>query len=294
LSASIPNLTGIFPIVYTPFDAEGRIDEEDLERLVNYLIDAGTHGLAAVGGASECHKMPVSERKWLAERTMHYAAGRVPVIVGTSATNTADAVDLSQHAEEIGAPAVFVTPPIFGGASPESLMAHYGALSRAVSIPIMVQDANISVAPAQVVRLAEAFENVCYLKEEAPLDSGHRISEVKRLRPQIKVLSGGSYLLDDLARGAQGAIPGSVGVADLSRAYDLYIAGDLEGARAAYDHFTPLSFWRRQFSLLGAKEVLRRLGVFKAAYLREPSGQRLDDQDHHELSAIMERMGPPY
>jgi len=294
MSDPIPDLRGIFPIVYTPFDAEGRIDEEDLGKLVDYLIASGTHGLAAVGGASECHKLTMAERKWLAEKTMAFARGRVPVIVGTSATNTADSVELSRHAESIGAKAVFLTPPLFGAATPDFLKYHYGAVSRAVSIPIMVQDAQVSVAPAQIARLAEAFPNVCYAKEEAPLDSGHRISEIKRLRPEVKVLSGGSYLLDDLARGAQGAIPGSIGVADLSRAYDLYVAGDLAGARAAFDHFTPLSFWRRPFALLGAKEVLRRLGIFKVACLREPSGQSLDEQDHRELSVVMERMGPPY
>jgi 4-hydroxy-tetrahydrodipicolinate synthase len=287
-------IRGILPIVYTPFNAEGRIDEEDLGRLVDYLIDQGTHGLAAVGGASEAHKMPIAERKWLAERTSALARGRVPVIVGTSATNTAESVELSQHAESIGAAAVFLTPPLFGPVNPDTLAHHYGTVARAISIPIMVQDAQVSVAPAQIARLAERFPNVCYAKEEAPLDSGHRISELKRLRPELNVLSGGSYLLDDLARGAQGAIPGSVGVGDLARAYDLWTAGDRAGARAAFDHFTPLSFWRRQFPLLGAKEVLRRIGVFKAAHLREPGGQALDAQDHTELELILERMGPPF
>lgn len=293
MESPVIDLRGIFPIVYTPFDAHGQIDEEDLERLVEHMIDSGTHGLAAVGGASECHKLTISERKWLADRTIRFAGGKVPVIVGTSATNTGDAVELSQHAAEIGAKAVFLTPPIFGAVTRDSLTNHYGAVSRAVSIPIMVQDARLSVAPAEIVRLTEAFPNVCYAKEEAR-DSGHRVSEIKYLRPELKVLSGGSYLLDALARGAQGAIPGSVGVADLSRTYDLYVAGDLDEARIAYDHFTPLSFWRRQFPLIGAKEVLRRLGIFKVARLREPVDQRLDKQDHRELSVIMERMGPPY
>jgi len=287
-------IRGILPIVYTPFDAEGRIDEEDLERLVDYLIGQGAHGLAAVGGASESHKMPIPEREWLAERTSAFARGRVPVIVGTSATNTAESVELSRHAESIGAAAVFLTPPLYGPLSPDALTNHYGAVSRAVGIPIMVQDAQVSVAPAQIARLAERFPNVCYAKEEAPLESGHRVSELKRLRPELNVLSGGSYLLDDLARGAQGAIPGSVGVGNLSRAYVLWTAGDRDGARAAFDHFTPLSFFRRQFPLLCAKEVLRRIGVIKAAHLREPGGQTLDEQDHRELTLLMERMGPPY
>ena len=284
-------LRGILPIVYTPFDTEGRIDDEDLARLVDYLIDQGAHGLAAVGGASECHKLTTEEREWLAERTAHHAAGRVPLIVGTSAVNTAEAVRLSRHAESIGAQAVFLTPPLHGA---QDLAHHYGAVARAVGIAVMVQDALVSVSPAQVIRLAEQFPNVSYAKEEHPTESGHRVSELRRLRPELGVLSGGSYLLDDLARGAHGAIPGSVGVGDLARAYDLWTAGDKDGARDAFDHFTPLSFFRRPFPILCAKEVLRRIGIFKAAHLREPAEYRMDEQDQAELTAVMERMGPPY
>jgi 4-hydroxy-tetrahydrodipicolinate synthase len=287
-------LRGILPIVYTPFDEAGRIDYEDLERLVEYLIAAGVHGLAAVGGASECHKLTHDERRELAAATARFAAGRVPVVVGTSAVNTGEAVALSHHAESIGAAAVFLTPPLYGPVNAEALLGHYRAVAGALSIDVMVQDAQVSIAPALQVQLAEQLPNVRYSKEEAPLDSGHRISELRRLRPELAVLSGGSYLLDDLVRGAQGAIPGSIGVADLARAYTLWTAGDHVGARAAFDHFTPLSFFRRQFAILCAKEVLRRLGVFKAAHLRTPVEYRMDEQDHRELSAVMETMGPPY
>ncbi len=288
------SIHGIFPIVYTPFDASGAIDEEDVRRLVSYLIDAGAHGLAAVGGASECHKLSLAERRWLAEVVISEARGRVPVIVGTSATNTVDAVELTRHAEDAGAVAVFATPPLYGTVTPEALRHHYGALARATRLPIMLQDAQVSVAPSQVARLVDELPTIGYVKEEAP-DSGHRISELRELLgDRVQIMSGGSYLLDDLARGAIGAIPGSVGVADLARAYDACRAGDLRAARAAYDHFLPLAHWRRQFPLLGAKEVLRRIGIFKAAYLREPAGQHLDEHDHRELSALLEAMGPPY
>jgi dihydrodipicolinate synthase/N-acetylneuraminate lyase len=290
-----PRLHGILPIVYTPFDANGKIDEDDLRRLVNYLLDAGAHGLAAVGGASECHKLSLAEREWLAEVVLDETDGRVPVIVGVSAADTRDSVTLAQHAERFGAEAVFATPPLGGKATESTLRSHYGALARAVEIPVIVQDADISVVPSSVRRLCEEFPGISYVKEESPGDSGHRITELKReLGDRIGVLSGGSYLLDDLARGADGAIPGSVGVADLARAYDLFQAGDLTGAREAYDHFLPVAHWRRQFPILGAKEILRRIGVFKAAYLREQEDVWLDEHDHRELSALMERMGPPY
>src|SRR3954447_25082967 len=155
-SMASPNLGlhGIIPIVYTPFDAAGRIDEEDLARLVDYLVAAGVHGLAAVGGASECHKLTLAERMRRAELTSAAARGRVPVIVGTSATNTTESVELSHHAEGIGAQAIFLTPPLFGAATPAALEYHYGAVAHAVTMPIMVQDAQVSVPPPVVAQLA--------------------------------------------------------------------------------------------------------------------------------------------
>jgi len=287
-------IRGIFPIVYTPFTEDGQLDEEDLGRLVDYLINQGSHGLSAVGGASECHKLTIGERKRLAELTVAAAGQRVPILVGTSATNTGDAVELTRHAASIGAVGVFCTPPLFGVATAESLRDHFGALARSTELPILIQDALVVVPTGVIARLGEEFPNLRWVKEEA-VDSGHRIGELRRAcSAGVTIMSGGGYLLDELARGAVGAIPGSIGVADLARAYELFVAGDVAGARAAFNHFLPLSYWRRQFPLLGAKEVLRRLGVIRAAHLRQPSAEHLDDQDHRELSAIMEAMGSPY
>jgi 4-hydroxy-tetrahydrodipicolinate synthase len=292
--AAVDHVHGIIPIVYTPFDADGRIIEADVRALVDHLINAGAHGLAAVGGASEALKMPVDERRWLAALVAEQAAGRVPIIVGVSTANTPDAVLLARHAADIGARAVFATPALYGPVTARALHYHYSAIADA-GVPVMVQDAEVSVTPAMMAHLVEKIPGVRYAKEEAQLESGHRISEIIRLTEgRMTVLSGGSYLLDDLERGARGAIPGSIGVADLARAYDLWRAGDRAGARAAYNHFTPLSFFRRQFPLLASKEVLRRQGVFSAAHMREPANQVLDARDLEELTAVMEAMGPPY
>lgn len=287
-------LRGIIPIVYTPFDASGDIDEADVRRLVNALLAAGAHGLAAVGGASECHTLTLAERHQLAALVMEEVRHRVPVIVGVSATTTAPAVTLARQAQELGAAAVFATPPTEGLVDLPVLRRHFGALAQATDLPLILQDAQITVAPVDIVTLAAELPTLQYVKEEAA-DSGHRITALRRLAgDRLGLLSGGSYLLDDLARGAQGAIPGSVGIADLVRAYAAFQSGDRLTARAAFDHFLPLSFWRRQFPLLGAKEVLRRQGIFRVATLRAPAGQALDEHDHEELTAIMEAMGPPF
>ncbi|HUX85360.1 MAG TPA: dihydrodipicolinate synthase family protein [Chloroflexota bacterium] len=287
-------IRGVFPIVYTPFDDDGRIDEADLRSLVDYLITQGAHGLSAVGGASECHKLTIGERKWLAEKTIQAAAGKVPVLVGTSATNVSDSLDLTRHASAIGAVGTFCTPPLHGGRTTETLRAFYGALARATDLPILIQDALVVVPPPVIARLGEEFANLRWVKEEAA-DSGHRMSELQRVcTAGLTIMSGGSYLLDDLARGAVGAIPGSVGVGDLARAYDRFVAGERVAARIAYNHFLPLSFFRKQFPLAASKEVLRRSGVIKHACLRDPKDQTLDEQDQFELEAIMEAMGPPF
>src|SRR5262249_3343037 len=160
-------------------------------RLVDYLIREGAHGVAAVGGASEGHKLTVAERKWLAERTIELGDGRVPTIVGTSATCTRDAVDLTRHAESLGAVRLFCPPPVYGTVTREALDAHYGALAQATSLPILLQDAQVTVAPAEIARLGAASLQLRWVKEEAA-DSGHRISELKRIcGTGVNIMSGG-------------------------------------------------------------------------------------------------------
>jgi 4-hydroxy-tetrahydrodipicolinate synthase len=287
-------ISGVLPIVYTPFNREGAIDEDDLGKLVEYLIAAGVHGLAAVGGASECHKMTIEERKRVTEVTMTCAHSRVPIIVGTSATCIADSVDLSRHAESIGAAAVFATPPIYGGASKESNRAMFRALSEGTTIPVMIQDAGIPLAASEMASLVNELARVEYVKEES-LEPGHKTTELLALtHGRVKVLSNATSFLDDLVRGVVGAIPGSIGCQDLSTCYDRWIEGNRSAARAAFNHFLPLSLWRRQFPILAAKEVLRRLGVFKVAICREPAGTVMDHMDHEELTRILETMGPPF
>ncbi len=288
-------LRGIFPVVYTPFDERGAIDEADLRALVDHLLASGAHGLAAVGVGSESYMLTVAERKWVAEVVIDQVAGRAAVMIGTSAETTEIAVALSQHAERAGARLVFLTPPSTGPRTASVTRGHYRDVTEAIEIPLMLQDYQIPVLPEEVISLTREFPRIRYVKEEAQNVTGHRISAILESAPTgTRVFSAGRLLLDELERGAVGAITSSIGIADQVRAHDLFTSGDLRGAARAFNHSLPLIYARQQSFLYWTKEVLCRQGIFKHTYVRDPSAQPLDAQDHRTLTAIMELMGPPY
>ncbi|HEV2123901.1 MAG TPA: dihydrodipicolinate synthase family protein [Chloroflexota bacterium] len=293
------DLHGIFPIIYTAFHEDGRIDERGERRIVDHLIAAGAHGLAPVGGASETDQMTPGERRWLLEICVDQTAGRVPLVVGCTGTTTQESIDYVKHGAALGVRAAFGLVPyeqqqLKGDAFAEALRRHYLTLGEASSIPIMVQETSNPIPPELVVQIFEHCPNVSYVKEEAP-DTAHRITALLQAsNGRLRIFSGGTSLLGDLDRGAIGAIPGSIGVADLSTAYDRFQAGDRLGARRAFNHFLPLSTWRRQFNPHGAKEVLRRLGIIESIHSRKGQGQRMDAYDLRELDEIMEVQGPPF
>jgi len=292
-------LRGIFPIIYTAFFEDGRIDERGERRIVDFQIDAGTHGLAACGGASETGKMTLDERKWLLELCAEQTSGRVPLIMGCTAATTDESIELVRHGAAHGVRAAFGLLPgaqaqLKGGELADALHRHYLALGEASPIPIMVQEVSNPIPAEVIVELFERCPNVRYVKEEAP-DAGRRTTRLLELSGgRLGIFTGGANPVGEFERGAIGAIPGSIGVADLGTVYNRFVAGDVEGARRAWHHFLPLSHWRRQFGPLGAKEVLRRLGVIDGAYLRPPSDVVLDAYDLRELDEVMAIQGPPF
>src|SRR5688572_30931130 len=136
-------IRGIFPIIYTAFFADGRIDEPGQRRIVDYLIEAGAHGLAACGGASETGKMTPNERKRLLELCATQTNGRVPLVMGCTAASTEESLDLVRHGASHGVRAAFGLLPtgqaqLKGDELADALRRHYLALGEASPIPIMV------------------------------------------------------------------------------------------------------------------------------------------------------------
>src|SRR5919108_1538820 len=132
-------LAGVVPITVTPFHEDGRMDEASIATLVEFEARCGVHGLNVLGIMGEAHKLGEGERRRVAELFLKHVAGRLPIVVGTSHGGTGVVVELSQAAEDAGAAAVMVAPPI-GLRGDAAILAHYRQVAAAISIPIVVQD----------------------------------------------------------------------------------------------------------------------------------------------------------
>ena len=129
---------GVLPALITPFTEDGgAVDAVALAENVERLVAAGVGGLVPGGSTGEFTTLSSAERRQVTEVTIEAAGGRVPVVPGTGALSTRETVELSVHAERAGAAAVMVVPPFYDAPRWPELLAHYGAVADAISIPIV-------------------------------------------------------------------------------------------------------------------------------------------------------------
>ena len=274
------SLRGCIPIVATPFDADGRIDETSLRAEVEWLIAGGVHGLATPAIASEGYKLSDTERERVIAVVVEATAGRAPVVVSADGAGTDVAVERARRAADLGATALMVLPPHFIKPDSENLMRYYARIAEAVSIPIMVQDApqltGVALPSSLLARLYYEHPTVNSVKIEGT-PAGAKTSEILALtNGDMDVFAGwgGLSFWDGLLRGAAGCMPAANFGLVLARVYDLFAGGQRDAAYAAFNSAVPFIAWSMQsidLSVWTAKEALVRLGVLASATLREPA-----------------------
>src|SRR5215475_1498145 len=149
---------GVLPALITPFTDDGdAIDTDALAAIVDRLVGAGVGGLVPGGSTGEFTTLTNAERRTLIETTVEAAAGRVPVVAGTGALSTRETVELSLHAERVGAAAVMIVPPFYEALGWRELLAHYTAVADAIAIPIMYYNlpsaSGVTLTAAQLAEL---------------------------------------------------------------------------------------------------------------------------------------------
>ncbi|MCS7025848.1 MAG: dihydrodipicolinate synthase family protein [Bryobacteraceae bacterium] len=290
---------GVFPIVATPFHPDGSIDWESQDRLVEYLLEQGVHGLGLFGNASEAYTLLAEERVELLRRIVKRVNGRVPLIVGSGHTGTDAAVKLSKESEDLGASALMVLPPYLLRPDGDGLMYYFEAISQAVSIPIMVQDAplmtQVSMPVALLARMGRDIERVKLVKVEAP-PTAPKISALRAAAGDGLVLFGGlngQFLLEELERGAAGTMPNCDIPWMYVEIWKRWTSGDRRGAWDCFTKALPLIRFELQpgLGVSAAKHNMVARGIIRSARVRHPTSS-LDDEGLRELETLRKMIEP--
>jgi 4-hydroxy-tetrahydrodipicolinate synthase len=166
--------SGSIVALVTPMKVDGAVDEAALERLVEFHVANGTNGIVAVGTTGESPTLSVEEHIGVVRTVVRRAAKRIPVIAGTGANSTREAIELTQLAKEAGADACLMVTPYYNKPTQEGLFQHYKAVAAHVSIPIILYNVpsrtSCDMKPETVERLAAAVPSIVGIKEAASLE----------------------------------------------------------------------------------------------------------------------------
>ena len=296
-----PALTGVFPIAPTPFTADEALDLDGQRRVIDFLVDAGVDGICILANYSEQFSLTDDERDELTDLILEHVAGRVPVIVTTSHFSARVAAARSRRAEERGAAMVMLLPPYHGAtirAEAEGLVPFFQTVASAIDIPIMLQDAPISGTPlpaALLARLATEIPLVQYVKVE----SAFAATKLRELIPLAGEHLPGPFdgeesitLIPDLQAGATGTMPSAMVPDLLGPIVRDWLAGEHEGATAAWERLLPfIHYENRQCGLRATKALMAAGGMIASPTVRAPLAP-LPPATHDGLLALARRHDP--
>src|SRR5579872_148749 len=235
---------GSFTALVTPFK-NGAVDERVFRELVDWQIAEGTNGLVPVGTTGESPTLSHEEHKKVVEWCVDQSNGRVPVIAGAGSNSTAEAVELSQHAEKAGADAVLVVTPYYNKPTQEGLYQHFKAINDAIGIPIIMYNIpGRSIVDMSVETMKRLYElkNIAGVKDATANIT--RISQQRlALGEDFNQLSGeDATTLGYMAHGGHGCISVTSNVAPrlCSDFQNACLSGDFTKALAIQDKLLPL------------------------------------------------------
>ena len=238
-------LKGSLVALITPMNQDGSINYEQLHDLIDWHIENGTDGIVAVGTTGESATLPVEEHLAVIEATVKHVNKRVPVIAGTGANNTVEAIALSKAAEQAGADYTLSVVPYYNKPSQEGIYQHFKAIAEATSIPMVIYNVPgrtvVSMSNDTILRLAE-IPNIVGVKE-ASGNIGNNIELINSVPEGFAVLSGDDLTgLPFMLCGGHGVVTVAANVApklfaDMCRAA---LEGDIATARRLNEQLIPI------------------------------------------------------
>jgi 4-hydroxy-tetrahydrodipicolinate synthase len=279
----------------TPMQPDGAIDDESLGRLVEFHVDNGTDAIVAVGTTGESATLDEREHCELIGRVVDLSKGRIPVIAGTGANSTREAIDLTRCAMEAGADACLLVTPYYNKPTQEGLYQHFKAVADAVPIPQILYNVPGRTAcdmlPETVERLSH-ISNIVGIKEAA--GSVDRVRDIlERCGERLDVYSGDDFIaMEMMLAGAKGVVSVTANVAPRLM-HELCVAalgGDRAQAEAINNRLAELH--RTLFlesNPIPVKWALHEMGLIPAG-IRLPLTV-LAERCHNEVRAAMKQAG---
>ncbi len=229
--------SGSMVALVTPMRKDGSLDGDCLNTLIDFHIENGTEAIVAVGTTGESATLTVEEHCAVIRQVVTHVNSRVPVIAGTGANSTREAIELTQYAKDLGVDAVLLVTPYYNKPTQEGLYLHYRAIAEAVDIPQILYNVPGRTAcdllPETVARLAD-IKNIIGIKEATGDLS--RVSQIKALcGNKIELYTGeDANTVDFILAGGQGVISVTANVAPalMKAMCTAALAGDEYSAQA--------------------------------------------------------------
>ena len=233
-------LQGSMVALVTPMHPDGSVDYKRLATLIDWQIEQGTHCLVAVGTTGESATLSMQEHSDVIRYFVQHVNGRVPVIAGTGANNTAEAIKLTREAKDAGADCALLVAPYYNKPPQEGLYQHYKAIAAAVDMPQMLYNVPgrtvVDIAQETVERLAD-IDNIVSIKDATgSIARGEQL--IKAVGARMIVLSGDDGTALDLVKvGGKGNISVTANVAPraMSETFAAALRGDFAAANAVHD-----------------------------------------------------------
>jgi 4-hydroxy-tetrahydrodipicolinate synthase len=293
-----PCLSGVIPILATPFHDDESLDHDSLARMIEFFGRTGISAVTLLGVLGESNRLTDAERSALIATAVK-AAAQKPVIVGCSHTGTAATIVLVHDAADLGAAAVMIAPSKQPVPNDEAIFTYYSRIAEKTTLPIILQDhpasTEVHMSVALILRIAREIPAIACIKAEA-VPSPSKIAAIRAglqpIRP-IPILTGlgGLYGFFDLERGSDGFNTGFAFPEVLLAITERAAAGDLNSAYNLYQRYLPLMVFEQQPGLAVRKEILRRRGLLTGGRVRHPGGN-IDPGTAAQLAALLERTLP--
>jgi len=291
------NTKGVFAIAATPFLPNGALDFDSIDRMVDAYVERGANGLTILGMMGEAGKLSAAESVAVIQRVTSRCT--VPVIVGVSAPVFATMTALSKEAMDAGATGVMVAPSS-GLRTDAQIISYFHNTAEALGeVPFVLQDfplaTGVRISPSVILKIVEDCPTCVMLKhedwpglEKIPALSEASASGVRRI--SILCGNGGMYLLEELLRGADGAMTGFGYPEMMAQVLGAFSAGKLDRARDIFDAYMPMIRYEAQpgLGLAIRKYSLAKQGIIAHPTFRKP-GAGLTAAAIVEIDALASR-----